>query len=174
MVIALRAIELFKGSGRASHDAHPGTSSWPRRRFPNPPWPPTPAGAGFPHSSKASRQLLAGSQFDKIALEQCDSLQEHEYAPRNVWHRVPVLMHFGEFARARGASGWFQLPEHVDAFVAQWVADRSHSRQPRSRLEVDARNPIEQMLRLVLPKFESGRSHKRPEAFKKQAPHFFE
>jgi len=39
---------------------------------------------------------------------------------------------------------------------------------------VDARNPIEQMLRLVLPKFESGRSHKRPEAFKKQAPHFFE
>src|SRR2546422_7502033 len=101
-------------------------------------------------------------------------LKEHEYAPRNVWHRVPVLMHFGEFARARGASGWFQLPEHVDAFVAQWVADRSHSRQPPSRLEVDARNPIEQMLRLVLPKFESGRSHKRPEAFKKQAPHFFE
>jgi len=43
------------------------------------------------------------------------------YACRNIFHRVPILRHFGEFARARGATAWDQLPGHVGAFVDRWV-----------------------------------------------------
>ena len=42
-------------------------------------------------------------------------LTEEGYASRNVFHRVPVLRHFGEFARARGATRWEDLPAHVAA-----------------------------------------------------------
>ena len=51
-------------------------------------------------------------------------LQEHGYRPRNVFARVPILTHFGEFARARGAKRFADLPEHIDPFVAHWTAER--------------------------------------------------
>ena len=37
-------------------------------------------------------------------------LTENGYAARNVERRVPMLMHFAEFARERGATGFDQLP----------------------------------------------------------------
>ena len=55
-------------------------------------------------------------------------LAERGYAPRNVFHRVPILRQFGEFARARGASTWEALPEHLDAFVTAWVRERAQQR----------------------------------------------
>jgi site-specific recombinase XerD len=85
------------------------------------------------------------------------------YAARNVFHRVPILRRFGEFARVRGATRWEELPEHLDAFVAHWVQERASNRrteQARQKAAFEARNPAEQMLRLVLPGF-AGRAKAR-------------
>ena len=84
-------------------------------------------------------------------------LSEHGYAARNVFRRVPLLRHFGEFARARGATRLDELPAHVEAF-AQTYARQPGRTTARRRLESEARNPVEQMLRLVLADF---RGHRR-------------
>ena len=76
------------------------------------------------------------------------------YAPRNMFHRIPVLRRFGEFARARGATTYEQLPDHVTPFVDLWVQERGRGRttgRARKKLASEARNPIEQMLRLAVP-----------------------
>ena len=112
------------------------------------------------------------------AIEQyVDWLTERGYAARNVWQRVPVLRHFGDFARAHGAAVWAELPLHVDAFVEHWVRERGPGRktvQARKKLAREARNPIEQMLRLVVPGY-SGRSRARwaREPFQGRASEFF-
>ncbi|HEU0073336.1 MAG TPA: tyrosine-type recombinase/integrase [Dehalococcoidia bacterium] len=116
------------------------------------------------------RASWVGSTIERYV----DWLSQHGYSPRNVWRRVPLLMRFGDFARSRGASRCADLPEHVDAFVAWWAAERQHLRQPRCRYEVEARNPVEQMLRLAVPGFEGRRSQNRSEPFQKQAPRFWE
>ena len=46
-------------------------------------------------------------------------LDENRYAARVVFARVPTLMHFGDFAKQRGANSWHELPSHVDAFVQE-------------------------------------------------------
>ena len=103
-------------------------------------------------------------------------LHDQGYAARNVFRRVPILMHFAEFAQASGAKTCAELPHHVPAFVQQWVRERgNHARDERARRSVGstARNPIEQMLRLVLPGFAgSGRRH-LPDPFAGNAPGFF-
>jgi len=91
------------------------------------------------------------------AIEQyVDWLAKEGYAPRNVFYRVPLLRHFGEFARARGATAWNQLPAHLEAFVVSWVSThgrRCETEQARKRLASVARNAPQQMLRLVVPGF---------------------
>jgi site-specific recombinase XerD len=98
------------------------------------------------------------------AIEQyVEWLGKQGYAARNVFHRVPLLRHFGEFARAHGATSLKELPAHVDPFVASWVRERGGGcRTPKCRKKVasDARNPVQQMLRLVVPGF-SGRPRAR-------------
>ena len=37
-------------------------------------------------------------------------LNERGYAARSVFSRVPLLVRFGEYARARGTSSWGSLP----------------------------------------------------------------
>ena len=96
-------------------------------------------------------------------------LTEHRYATRNVFRRVPLLRRFGDFARAGGATAWEQLPAHVEAFVEAWVRERGQGcRSDRARRKVadEARNPIEQMLGLVVPGFVgSGRARRSHEPF---------
>ena len=48
-----------------------------------------------------------------------DWLAEHGYVARCVHSRVPLLVTFGEFAWARGARSVGELPEHVEAFIAE-------------------------------------------------------
>ena len=107
-----------------------------------------------------------------------DWLTEHRYAPRNVFRRVPILRHFGDFARARGATGWEQLPTHVEAFVETRVRERGQGgRTERARRKIadEARNPIEQMLRLVVPGFMGrGRARWPQEPFAGRAGAFFD
>lgn len=105
------------------------------------------------------------------------SLTERGYAARNFHARIPILRHFGEFARDHGATTLGQLPAHVAPFVETWLRDRERIRaQPegRRRFANEVRGPIEQMLRLVVPSFTgSGRPRRTQEPFATQAPAFF-
>src|SRR5206468_10034063 len=104
-------------------------------------------------------------------------LTERGCAPRTFCHRVPILRQFGEFARARGASTWEALPEHLDAFVSAWVRERARQRglqEPRPRLASEVRRPIEQMLCRVVPGFTGrGRPRRSATPFHDQVPGFF-
>jgi site-specific recombinase XerD len=105
-----------------------------------------------------------------------DWLAEHGYAPRNVFRRVPVLVQFGAFAAGGGARHVKELPEHVDAFVDEWL--RTHGGQPRppARRKVAhfARGVVEQMLRVALPDLVVA-GHRGPlsDPFIQEAPGFF-
>jgi len=101
-------------------------------------------------------------------------LGEHGYAARCVLTRVPLVLAFGEFARAGGAGGVEDLPGHVEGFVAARVARRGGERDGRRQVAREVRGPVEQMLGVVLPGF-VGRGRKgRDVAFAGVAPGFFE
>jgi hypothetical protein len=53
-------------------------------------------------------------------------LTEHRYAARSVYRRVPMVMHFAEYAAAHGARTLEELPAQVDGFVEAWT--RQHAR----------------------------------------------
>lgn len=82
-------------------------------------------------------------------------LAEQNYAARNVFFRVPVLVHFGEFARKSGATKLDELPAQIEPFIADWL---SHRKQGYSESDCwvaarEVRNPIHQLLRLILPQY---------------------
>lgn len=110
------------------------------------------------------------------AIEQyVNWMAEHRYTPRSVLHRVPVLMEFGEFAKTRDANEFVQLIDHIEPFVQAWIRRRARGRSAsrRSRLAHEIRNPICQMLRLVIDGYEGpGRPHKPENPFERQAPKF--
>ncbi len=100
------------------------------------------------------------------------------YSARTVLRRVPVLMRFGRFAADRGATTWEALPGHVEPFVSDWVAKRSSGKTSAARRKQYAkeiREPVEQMLRLIVPGYlGSGRRRKPDNPFEECAPGFFE
>lgn len=101
-------------------------------------------------------------------------LHDRGYAARNVFRRVPLLIHFGVHAQSKGAKTWSDLPQHMSGFVESWV--RGHgancrSEGARKKLANEARNPTEQMLRLLLPDF-AGTGRSRPFPFSEQVPGF--
>ena len=100
-------------------------------------------------------------------------LEEQKYARRNVFARVPILMRFGEFARKAGANGWEELPAHIDSFIDVWLKrqGRKYSRLQHQAAARGIRNPIQQMLRLVLP---AKNGPVLPNPFADSAPGFFE
>lgn len=101
-------------------------------------------------------------------------LHDRRYGPRNVFRRVPLLLHFGTYAQSKGAKTWADLPEHVPGFVNNWTHDHGgNCRTDRARKSVanGVRGPIEQMLRLLLPDFAlTGR--RQPFPFYDPAPGF--
>lgn len=104
-------------------------------------------------------------------------LKEHDYRTRSILHRVPVLTRFGEFAKGRGACEFAHLPDHVEPFVHEWVRERARGRSTarRKRVSQEVRNPIQQMLRLMVPGYTGlGRPHKPDNPFERQAPQFLE
>lgn len=102
-------------------------------------------------------------------------LSENGYVDRNVYRRVPILRQFGEFTQHHGAKSYEDLQAFVEPFVTQWVNERgSHYKEIPRWVEHEARTPIEQMLRLILPDFiGKGRSRKVKEPFLEQTPDFF-
>lgn len=89
-------------------------------------------------------------------------LADQGYGTKTVWHRVPVVSAFAEFARQRGARAVADLPAHVEAFVAERVERHRRALRgtPERPMAKEVRGPVEQMLSVVLPGFErSGRPH---------------
>lgn len=102
-------------------------------------------------------------------------LTENGYATRNVYRRVPILRQFGDYAQHHGAKSFSELQAFVDPFITQWIYDHgSHYKQIPRWVEHEARTPVEQMLRLILPDFKGkGRSQKVRDPFLEKAPGFF-
>ena len=87
-------------------------------------------------------------------------LAEHGYRARTVLRRVPLLVAFGDLARRRGAASVADLPDHVEAFVADRVSTHRGRGTARAEFAKEVRGPIEQLLSVVVPGFEgSGRKH---------------
>ena len=84
-------------------------------------------------------------------------LTEQKYAARNVAFRVPVLVRFGEFARKSGANNLDDLPAQIEPFIEDWLNRRKqgYSETQRSVAARELRNPIRQLLRLILPHYGS-------------------
>jgi integrase/recombinase XerD len=125
-----------------------------------------------PETVDRVRACWIGAEIERYVEWLC----QREYANRTVWHRVPILVEFGEFARVHGANTVEDLPVHLDAFVAQWAArqQRAHLRGDFERVGREVRGPLEQMLRLAVAGFTGrGRPHRRA-PFGEVAPGFFD
>ena len=88
----------------------------------------------------------------------------------------PILVQFGAFAAERGARRLDELPGHINGFVAEWLRAHSGKSGPDAcrKIASAARNPIEQMLRIVLPDVPAA--NHRPhvlQPFIGEAPGFF-
>lgn len=104
-------------------------------------------------------------------------LTEQGYSARSVYRRVPMLVHFAEYAAAHGATTHAQLADQVEGFVDAWV--REHGRrckdlEARRYVAGAARNPVQQMLRLLFPGYLGKRPAPRPPPFAATAPGFFD
>ena len=104
-------------------------------------------------------------------------LTEEGYVARSVFRRIPIVVRFGEFARSRGAKTWSDLPEHVVPFGKFWLDEHGHrysTARQQQQAEDEARNPVQQMLRVVLPEYRGvGRRRRIQDPFTGQAPGFF-
>jgi site-specific recombinase XerD len=126
-------------------------------------------------------QLFAPAKVERIrrswlgtSIERyIEWLVERQYSRKSTDDRVPVLIHFGEFARRRGARRIEDLPSHVDAFVSHWVG-RVGRQGPGARrcAAQKARAFVEQMVRLVVAGFRGGRWPKLEWPFRAAAPGF--
>lgn len=96
------------------------------------------------------------------------------YRPKTIWRRVLIVFAFGEFARDQGAGAVGNLPDHVDAFVAERVA--SHAKRTRSNrpMAKEVRGPVTQMLSVVLADFEGAGRRPVPQPFVEAVPGFFD
>jgi hypothetical protein len=102
-------------------------------------------------------------------------LAQQRFTSRSVLHRVPILVSFGEFAKAHGASELGHLPAHVEPFVGARIRERAGGRSSARRKKAgqEVRNPIRQMLRLAIPGYIGlVRPHKPDNPFERQAPRF--
>lgn len=103
-------------------------------------------------------------------------LTEHGYRPRSVLRRVPILLRFGGFTADRGATAWSDLPAFAEEFVQTCVRERGpHPSPERAHCHAnEIRNPIHQMLRLVVPGFVGTSRCRIPgAAFRDRVPGFF-
>lgn len=104
-------------------------------------------------------------------------LTEREAAARHVLRYVATVRHFAEFARRGGAQTWQELPGHLKAFVAQRMRERGawcRSANDRRAVLSQARTPVEQMLRLIVPGFLGTTRRITSRPFEPQLPGFWE
>ncbi len=102
-------------------------------------------------------------------------LTEQNYSAKNVSVRVPLLFRFGEFTRRSGATALDELPAQIEPFIEDWLNRRKQGYSESQRLIAarEMRNPIRQLLRLVLPHYRTDAGGK-PDPFIDAAPGFFD
>lgn len=102
-------------------------------------------------------------------------LVEQKYKDRSVFRRIPLLVSFGEFARAHGAESVDGLPRYVELFINARLAEcvGGSSADRLKRISKDIRNPIQQMLQLVIPGFDGKGRRKAENPFEELAPRLF-
>lgn len=104
-------------------------------------------------------------------------LNEQKYSFRTVTRRVPIVVRFGKFARFHGATTFDELPEYIDSFANTWLqkhGKRCSTQRARKKVADEARNPVNQMLRLILPGYlGSANRNIKPFPFANLAPGFF-
>jgi integrase/recombinase XerD len=118
---------------------------------------------------------IRGSWIASAVEQYVSWMAERRYTDSSVTRRIPIIVSFGEFAKAHGASEVNNLPDHVEPFVQAWVGrhGRRYSARRRKQLGNEVRNPIRQMLRLAVPGYIGrGRPHKPNNPFERQAPGF--
>lgn len=83
-------------------------------------------------------------------------LSENNYSRSSIARRLSKLLQFGEFAKANGAKDWSDLPSHIQAYTDHWVKVHGKNCKTQAALRLvasEASNPVQQMLRIVLPDF---------------------
>lgn len=117
------------------------------------------------------RALWLGSAIDCYV----NWLDERRAATATIKRHVQTLVQFNDFALANGASLYEDLPARIDAFVMQWMSEHGswcRTRKNKTAVQANARVPVEQMLRLVLPGF-VGTIRRVSLPFQNSAPGFF-
>lgn len=97
------------------------------------------------------------------------------YAIRNVYHRVPMLCRFAEFARQHGSTDLRSAASQIEAFASHWLAahePNSRTREARRKIAEEARNPVRQMLRLALEGRVTADRKRKSFPFEDQVPGF--
>jgi len=99
------------------------------------------------------------------------------YADRNVLTRVPLLCHFADFVRQRGATDLLGAASKVEEFVGYWATRHvTNWKSPETRrkfLSVTG-NPVRQMLRLALEGRVTVNRPRQPFLLEAQAPGFIQ
>lgn len=125
-----------------------------------------------PQTVDRIRALWLGS-----AIEQYVSwLIERRNAPSHIRSCVTMIERFTAFTWSRGARTWDDLPAHVSAFVEHQMRERNaecRSVKDRRTILSQARSPVEQLLRLLVPGF-VGHTTRRATPFAVVAPGFFD
>jgi integrase/recombinase XerD len=119
---------------------------------------------------------IRGSWIGRPIEQYVEWLSERRCAQSTIRNRVPVLVAFGVFAKARGASSWSDLAQHVDAFVEQRLREgggRHASKVKVRRIRQKNRIPVEQMLRLAVAGFLGSRRPSLQVPLLREVPGFF-
>lgn len=125
-----------------------------------------------PQTVDRIRALWVGREIERYVVW----LSEQGYADRTVLRRVPLLAGFAEFAWSKGAAVVEDLPSHVEAFITEWLGRWRPVRRGDSASQVakEARGPIEQWLKLVVPGFKGTGRAQLKDPFVEALPRFFE
>lgn len=102
-------------------------------------------------------------------------LEDRGCKATSIRKRVSLLTGFGEFARSRGATGWQDLPCHIESFIEHRLRRRHTppaTDETRLHFVQTIRTPVEQMLSLVIEGFERDRRVVVDTPFAKQVPAF--
>ena len=77
------------------------------------------------------------------------------YTSAHIRSTVPVLRRFAQFVWNRGGRTFEELPEHVEPFVTDWVAERTAGRSANRlrQLGNEVRSPVEQLVALLVSSF---------------------
>lgn len=104
-------------------------------------------------------------------------LRDNGYAKRSVFTRVPLLIKFGDFAKARGANTDQQLPDYIDGFVRSWAREHSQwcrNKNDRSSVINAAKGPVKHFLQFILSESLATINPAVPEPFADQVGGFFD